>query len=257
MSNDRPDKPPVDRCPTCWTGGRNTKLHHGACAVHGTTYPPVVPVPGQRCQIEDCRRNAVTQDCGVYVCEGHMGWKRGKAHATTVGGVNAHQTAGEPETVPPATPMHGPVCGGARIGWLSRACGTPLRYEHTANGIQYWRCPACGNPHWWPAAPTVPPPDGPFPVSEPALSWEAAIARDLARREGAGGSVPAPTTPTLDPATHAHIVEALGTAIDRTAYAIGYGSRTYVTEVGGLLVAARAARVALSMQLPQTKPPTS
>jgi hypothetical protein len=45
-------------------------------------------------------------------------------------------------------------CGGARIGLESAGCGGALRYEHTANGIEYWRCPACGNPHWWPAPPS-------------------------------------------------------------------------------------------------------
>jgi len=29
-------------------------------------------------------------------------------------------------------------------------CLTPLRYESTAHGIQHWRCPTCGNAHWWP-----------------------------------------------------------------------------------------------------------
>jgi len=45
-----------------------------------------------------------------------------------------------------------PVCGGSRIGWRTKesSCGTALVYEHSANGMDYWRCPACGNPHWWP-----------------------------------------------------------------------------------------------------------
>lgn len=38
------------------------------------------------------------------------------------------------------------------VGVAQRSCGkgcaAALRYEHTANGIEYWRCPVCGNPHW-------------------------------------------------------------------------------------------------------------
>ncbi len=37
------------------------------------------------------------------------------------------------------------VCG-------AKGCAAVLRYEATANGIEYWRCPSCGNPHWWPVA---------------------------------------------------------------------------------------------------------
>lgn len=48
-----------------------------------------------------------------------------------------------------AEPQLAPVCGGGQIGWLAVGCGTPLVYEHTANGLEYWRCPRCGNPHWW------------------------------------------------------------------------------------------------------------
>lgn len=47
------------------------------------------------------------------------------------------------------------VCGGARLGGLggrSEGCGTALRYESTANGLEFWRCPSCGNPHWWPVS---------------------------------------------------------------------------------------------------------
>jgi len=51
----------------------------------------------------------------------------------------------------PAAPA--PICGGARLGDDAIGCGSALRYENTANSIEYWRCPKCGNPHWWPAAP--------------------------------------------------------------------------------------------------------
>jgi hypothetical protein len=43
----------------------------------------------------------------------------------------------------------GGFCGGARMAGKGEGCGAALRYERTANGIEYWRCPACGNPHWW------------------------------------------------------------------------------------------------------------
>lgn len=33
-----------------------------------------------------------------------------------------------------------PTCG---------ECGALLRYEYTANSLEHWRCPTCGNPHWW------------------------------------------------------------------------------------------------------------
>lgn len=44
----------------------------------------------------------------------------------------------------------GKTCGGALIGSDAKGCGTLLIYESSSNGIEYWRCPRCGNPHWWP-----------------------------------------------------------------------------------------------------------
>jgi hypothetical protein len=28
-------------------------------------------------------------------------------------------------------------------------CGTELVFESATKSIEYWRCPACHNPHWW------------------------------------------------------------------------------------------------------------
>lgn len=61
------------------------------------------------------------------------------------------------------TPVH--FCGGARVGYEAAGCGAALVYDYTANGLEHWRCPACGNPHWW-RVPTglYPLPPDPDPV---------------------------------------------------------------------------------------------
>lgn len=180
-----------------------------------------------------------------------------------------------------------PICGGSRLGGLggrAAGCGTPLRYEHTANGVQHWRCPQCGNPHWWPDSPLermrllVTRLDiryefqceaGPLRT---CVEWQALKTELDALLKPGGAPVPPNPDPVLDPGgapgpqaragarhvselTRADLVRGLAECITRVEDAERYGSRSYVSEVQGLLVAARAARVALDM--PLQPPPAS
>lgn len=33
--------------------------------------------------------------------------------------------------------------------YACRRCGALLGLQSTAHGVEHWRCPVCGEPHWW------------------------------------------------------------------------------------------------------------
>lgn len=99
------------------------------------------------------RRFIICQNCGAH--HGYTGWSLERIQETYKEHESMKRDASGPSHPAPATePSH--FCGGARIRPYAEGCGARLVYENTTNGIEYWRCPSCGNAHWWQARGPVP-----------------------------------------------------------------------------------------------------